>query len=738
MHPREEINCCMKYFYAILCLISASVSFAQESLEPIGFQKRGHLAVKLKSTATFDSTFVYTFDTLQLPIFDEFSSSKFQDLTAVPGAPNVSEQLFHRLLDVSNNPLPANAAYTATVTKLKTYSNGLLTETDLPATTIKVGSLAAYPVAYGSQVVYPPYFIYDTLDFPNDPDTVFIFQPEFTQDSARLFTAHLADQDAIWTDYYAYRNFTHAKDPWTLGVVTFDGLDENGYPYNFGTASVGYADFLTSKTIDLSGFAPNDSIYLSFLVQPEGLGDEPEQNDSLVLEFYNAGQDDWERVWSLRGSDVTDFKVGHIRITQNAYLTAGFRFRFKNYGGLSGMLDEFHLDYVHLRSGSGYQDTLFKDFAFVYPLGSLIETYTQVPWDHWVNDPTHMNGNVKATVRNGSNVAENNINGTVAVQVAGTTEGTFTMIGQTLSGGNINYAPRTVYESYHDFSGGYVFSTTAVEEKTFDVIATASAPFPNFTGNDTSYTQQHFGSEYAYDDGSAEAAYGITGAQARLAYRFVPYEADTLIGVNMHFVPSVNDVSNKLFLLTVWADNAGQPGAVLYEDDFLYPRQPVYEDDRGIFTTYYLNDSSLALPNAPFYIGWRQIDLDRLNIGFDRNNDQSGNTFYSLNGGASWIGSSLEGAMMMRPVFSTAANASLSVTESKLDLDWVIYPNPAMDEINLRWDKATPFYGMEVLDQFGKVVAYSNELSASIQHLAKGVYFVRAVNYPAVKTLIKQ
>lgn len=737
MPRREEINLFMKYFYLIVCLLSSGLLFAQESLEPIGYEKRGRVLNPLKSSGTFDSTFVYTFDTLQLPIFDEFSHNKFQDLSATQGAPNVTEQLFHRLLDGTSVPLPSNAAYTSVVTKKITVQNGNVTEADLPSSTIQVGSLASYPVVYGSQVVYPPYFVYDTLDFVNDPDTVYLFQPEYTQDSARLFTANLIDQEAIWTDYFAYRNFTHAKNPWTLGVVTFDGLDETGYPYNFGTTTVGYADFLTSKTIDLSSFAPNDSIYLSFLVQTEGLGDEPELSDSLVLEFFNAGQDDWERVWSIRGGNVTDFKVGHIRITQSDYLTNGFRFRFKNYGGLSGMLDEFHLDYVHLRSGSGYQDTLFKDFAFVYPLSSLIENYTQVPWDHWVNDPTHMNPAVKATVRNGSNVAENNINGTVDVKVGGVTEGSYTMIGQTLSGGNINYAPRTVYESIHDFSTGYVFSTMpSAEEKTFEIIATASAPFPNFTGNDTSYTIQYFGNEYAYDDGSAEAAYGVVGTQARIAYRFVPYEADTLIGVKIHFVPSVFDLSNKLFLLTVWSDNGGLPGSVLYQDDFLYPRQPVYEEDRGVFTEYYLTDTAIALPNSPFFVGWRQVDADRLNIGFDRNNDQSSNTFYSLNGGASWIESSIEGAMMMRPIFSTAGNADLGM-EEPLAIDWQLYPNPALDLVSVHPENGFPFNGVEIFDQYGTVVVSSSEANISLIDLAKGVYYVRLIGYPVVKTMIK-
>ncbi|MCC6700253.1 MAG: T9SS type A sorting domain-containing protein [Fluviicola sp.] len=731
----------MKHFFIVLLFIGCSNVWSQESLEAIRFQKRADKKQVLKTTSNIDSSFIYLYDTLSLPLFDEFSHDKFQTHNANPGDPNVTEELFYRLKDVADVPLPASAAYTATITKLRTVQNGAVIETDLPSTTIKVGSFSSYPVVYTTITVYPPYFIYDTLDFPNDPDTIYIAVPEYAQDSALVFTASLSNPDAYWIDQQAYRNFTHAKDPWSLGVVTFDGLDETGYPYNFGSATVGYADFLTSKSIDLSSFAPNDSIYFSFLAQAEGLGDEPEVSDSLVLEFYNVGEDDWEHVWSMNGSNVQDFKVGHIRITNAAYLTNGFKFRFKNYGGLSGMLDEFHLDYVHLRSGSIYYDTLFKDYAFVYPIGSLIKTYTQVPWDHWVNDPTHMTDSIRVIVRNGSNIPENNLNGSVAVDVAGTNEGNFTLMAQTLSGGFPNYAPRTVYESFHNFSAGYVFSTTpSVEEKTFDVIAAASAQFPTFTGNDTSYVQQYFGNEYAYDDGSAEAAYGVTGVQARIAYQFDPYETDTLLGVKIHFVPSVNDVSDKLFMLTVWADNGGVPGTVLYQDEFFNARQPIYESERGVFTDYYFEDTAVVLPAGKFYVGWRQIDADRLNIGFDKNNDNSDKTFYSLNGGSTWSNSSLEGSMMMRPIFSTVGNADLGLVEPQVDLNWEVYPNPVTDQLSIRWNENSAFPGAVVVDCTGRVLAEMNSDSESIsfKEFPSGVYFLKLIgNTPSTKKILK-
>lgn len=724
----------------VFVFIFGFVSFGQEVLSPIGAMKRGEVKPsRLKSTGSIDSTFVYSFDTLSLPLLDEFSHSKFPTLNAQPGDPGVTEQKFYYLTDLADVPLAANAAFSTVPTKRYTVSGGTPTEANLPMISVKMANFQNYPVVYSVIQLYPPYDIYDTLDFANPVDTIPLLIPDTKQDSAIVFFSHQTGPDIYWTDLSAYHNYTHAVNPWTLGVVTFDGLDETGYPYAINTTQTGYADYLTSKVIDLSTYAPNDSIYLSFLVQRQGFGDAPEQQDSLVLEFFDKSANKWNRVWATTGGPLNDFKVGHLRITQANYLTNGFRFRFKNYGGLSGMLDEFHLDYVHLRNGSGYQDTLFKDYAFVYPIGSLIETYTQVPWEHWVNDPTHMNPAVKVVVRNGSNISENNMNGSVKVNVAGTTEGTFTLLAQTLSGGNINYAPRTTYSSLHNFTGGYTFSTTpSANIKTFDIIGNAGAPFPNLPMNDSSYTQQVFENVYAYDDGSAEVAYGISQVQGRVALKFEPYQADTLLGVRMCFVPTVKDLSSKLFLLSVWGDNNGAPGSILYEDQFFYPRTPIYEDERGVFTDYLLKDVRLPLNGAPFYVGMRQIDVDPLNIGFDMNTPNPDKLFFSLNGGATWNQSSQQGVPMIRPIIKTADNVNLSVGElNKAEIDWNVYPNPTTGIVNIEWRSEESFPGAVLMDSQGRMILNvdSESLRFDLSDAPGGIYFLRLNNSQTVKKI---
>jgi hypothetical protein len=682
-----------------------------------------------KNNGSIDSTFIYYPDTLSLPFFDEFSSNHFQVYDIGFGDPGVTSQKEYLILDESTLlPVNNSLALTAQQTFKRVVDINTATYQDIPfvSTTYQVGDFTSFPVVYTPTDLYPPYFIYDTLVAGDVSDTVWIPNPEFKQDSATQFFYNLNNPNAYWLENQAYHNYRFALNPRSLGVVSFDGLDEHGYPYAFGSTFSNYADVLTSKPIDLSTQTPGDSVYFSFLYQKEGLGDVPEASDSLVLEFYAVDLDQWFRVWSTSGGAVSTFKVGHLKVTEQKYLKKGFQFRFKNYGSLSGMLDLFHIDYVHLRALSGYQDTLFKDFAFSYPVGSLIKDYTSVPWDHFKNNPSgKMQNALPVMVHNGSNLMENNQNGTIVVAYNGVTEQNYSLPGQTLSGGMPNYSPLTTYTSFHDLSGTNAFDPTKTgDEQVFQIKASATAQFPNDPQNDTTKVIQYFGNYYSWDDGTAEAAYGPTGNQARLAIRYEAYEEDSLFGVAMHFVPSVNDVSGKLFLLTVWADDGGEPGQILYEDDVFFPRQPIYESERNAFHAYFFPDS-LKLPvGSVFYVGWRQFDSDRLNIGLDKNLDNSSNTLYSLNGGISWVTSSIPGSVMIRPLFSTSLNddIGLGVNDTSFS-DFSIFPNPASTEIHVKGDQEVKF--VDVYSTEGQKVQSVRQATVDLSMLPQGVYFLQ-------------
>ena len=193
----------------------------------------------------------------------------------------------------------------------------------------------------------------------------------------------------------------------------------------------------------------------------------------------------------------------------------------------------------------------------------------------------------------------------------------------------------------------------------------------------------------------------------------------------MHFVPSVYNVENKLFLLTVWEDDNGVPGDVLYEDDAFFPRQPVYGDGFNHFVTYYFKDTVKVSVGQTFYVGWRQFDAERLNIGLDRNIDNKEYTYYSVNGGLSWPTSSFDGSVMIRPVFSTSLDEELSVPEiENKEVSVKLYPNPTSGLLTIEVEGAM-FKGADVYSTDGRKMLSSKEEEIDMNGLPNGVYFVR-------------
>ncbi len=733
-------------FISIVFLLLFNSSFAQkEEVGPLmgnpQLMKKQKTSIEKINEGTFDSTFIYKLDTINLPVFDEFSKSKFQTYNAdFTDVGVTSDQKFRLLDNVTLVPLANDVEYTEQITfkRLIDVDNGTFTDENFPATQIKIGDLSSYPVNYATTDVYPPFYIYDTISYPNPVDTIWL-TPEIIQDSATQFFTDINDPNLVWVESQAYHNYTFAVDPWSLGVATFDGLDEFGQPYQFGSTVTNYADNLTSKPVDMSALSSGDSVYISFLYQAQGFGDAPETSDSLILEFYAKDLDQWNRVWSTNGIPLSDFKMTHIRIDNSDYFKKGFQFRFRNYGGLSGSLDHFHIDYVNLRAASGYQDTVIHDFAIVYPVNNLLDTYSSVPWEHYQNNPTgKMSSTVDVVVRNSDNVPENEQDGSTVIQYNGTTEATFVLDENLLNNGDLNYSPWTTYSSVHDFSTGGRFdeTKTGLKER-FQVVTGVTHLNSTFTQNDSSYAEQYFQNYYSYDDGTAEAAYGTTGAQSRLAIQYTPYESDSVIGARIHFVPSVYDVSDKLFLLTLWDDDNGEPGNILYQDELFFPRQPKYEYNRDIFTNYFFKDTQRVNVDGTFYIGWKQFDPDRLNVGLDRNFVNNDKTFYSVDGEISWIMSSISGSVMINPIFSTAFDAELGVeTILSENVNVTIFPNPTAENITIEIE-GEEFNKAEVFNLQGVKVLESSKAKFNLSNLPSGMYFVRVNNILGPYRIIK-
>ena len=683
---------------------------------------------------SIDSSFIFSTDTISIPFFDNFTTNKIQEYTADFSNPLTTSEVYYLIQNqASGLPIPNDVFYTNQMTfhRYVDITNDTYSDTVFTPLNAEIADFSSYPVEYTPIDLYPPYYIYDTVGINDSPDTVWIDSPPYSQDSATQFFMPISDPNKLWKDNNAYHNYRFGVNPRTLGVMTFDGLDASGYPYAIGTSTSGYADYLTSKPIDLSGISISDSLYISFLYQPQGLGDVPEHSDSLILEFYSQSLNQWFHIWSDSGKVVMPFKLVHISIKNPIFFSDAFQFRFKNYGGLSGALDHFHLDMVSIKPAE-FLDTVFSDFSIVYPINTLIKNYTSVPWDHYKSSSENkMTDSLQVLLYNGSASPENYLDGSVEVFKSGLLEGSFSLPGFILAEEQINYAPLSYANSYHDLTGSYEFDKTLNgSHQEFEVLTSATAQFDNYEPNDSIRFTQGFYNYYSYDDGSAEAAFGLTGVQTRLAVHFDSYEPDSIIGIDFSFVPSVNDVSDKLFLLTVWDDDNGVPGTVLYEDDVFSPRVPLYAQGRNNFIPYYFIDTAKIAVGTSFFIGWRQLDPDRLNLGYDRNINKSHEIYYSVDGGGSWLLSPFSGSAMLRPIFSTSMDVSLGIKNPDHEEQSVlIYPNPSDKNIIVK----VPFSHMDsrklLLDGFGRIIQETVLDSFDLSNLSPGLYFVNVPSY---------
>jgi hypothetical protein len=695
-----------------------------------------------------DTLFTYLTDTLVLPIIDDFSQNHFQKYPQETVGANVKKTKYYKFLG-DNYQFVDLKKFSSTLPKKYIYLSNTKKDSiaDIPVVSfkLKVADLSIYPISFTDKIVYPNYVVYDTLGFDNVSDTIWNKTQEFFQDSLFVFENKLKDKNAFWLDDNVYRNNHYAINPWTLGVVTFDGLKSDGSPYFINTGIRGYGDYLTSKPINLEGLKLKDSIYFSFLYQPKGFGDAPEninvgstaKHDSLCLQFYNPSLKQWLSVWSETVSDnpqtlqkeFVSFKKVHFRIKDSTFLKNNFQFRFVNYGDLSGSLDHFHLDYVKFRKNSGYQDTLFKDFAFVYPVRSILKRYMSVPWKHFVSaSKKPYNDSVRFVIRNGSNIDENNDqSGFLSLYKNHVKINEFEIQGQKLTNGQVNFSKLTNYTSYFNFSDKINIPVNDEDSVSLLIKANIKASFTNLPENDSSTFIQHFADYYAFDDGSAEAAYGLKSSQACVAYRFSTLKIDSLIGAYMYFLPSVNDKSKKQFALTVWKDNQGKPGEVVYEDDDFSLHNPIYGKKRDEFTSYFFKDFKRISVDTSFFIGMRQIDKDYLNVGFDRNTNTINRLFYSFDK-INWNKSQVDsiGSLMIRPIFLSEINKKVEIKEVIQNSNFIVFPNPSKDKLFINSIesafKLTDIQGREIL------FFENNESGIDISSISNGVYFVIAIN----------
>ena len=531
------------------------------------------------------------------------------------------------------------------------------------------------------------------------------------------YNSNVANID-LWQQSSVFVNRTYPINPVTVGVATFDGLDEHGLARDFSPSNPSApSDTLLSQQIDLSAV---DTAYFMFYFQGKGIGDTPDSNDFLVLEFLNDYLI-WEQVWFSEGQLMLEFERVIEMINEPRFLHNTFQFRFRNYATISGNFDHWHIDYVKLDELLNSNDLIeLNDVAFVYAPSSFLKRYEQMPWTHFKNNElAEMNDTAAIFLRNNGasinvdyqyNIYENN---TLIAHYPTLAASRNASIFDYDSIGNFEYKdpPITVNPS--------VFTSLFPDSVSFKLQHIISTGVYDNKWNDTLCYIQQFNSSFAYDDGVAESAYGINTSGAKLAYQFKLNRPDTLRAIEMYFPQMLDSVNHIPFYLTVWGNNSGQPGSILHQQE-VYPNHT----ENGEFHYYYLD--SLFQMIGTFYVGWEQTTNDLLNIGLDKN--KSANQFMFYNIGLGWNNSSYPGSWMIRPIVSMD---EVILTQEEIMMDnFKLYPNPANQHLNILLstiDNVILIYNLQ-----GELVKNSfvstNYCKLNITDLSSGMYVVEVKN----------
>ncbi len=549
----------------------------------------------------------------------------------------------------------------------------------------------------------------DTIDLP--------FFDDFIPDS-------IFPSSSRWVDDYVYINNTYPINQVSQGVATLDAIDHRGLLYDQAGPFAFEADHLTSAPLDLDMEA-SENVYLSFFYQPQGLADPPEIQDSLVLQFYSAADNEWHHIWKAEGTPLHNFKPVIIKIDSPDYLYRGFRFRFVNFASIStnfddpamaGNADHWNIDYVYLDKNRSASDTIPVDVAFTEPMRSALNTYETMPWEQFRKVfLSEMGSFIKINYRNNDEVIRNvTRNFTIRDMFEGSTVHTFSAGATNIDPGEwVTYNANLIY----------TFNSDATDSSLFRIRSVLITDEFDRKVNDTMDYYQVFNNYFSYDDGSAESGYGVNGqgaSNAMVSVRYRTFEPDTLRAIRIAFNDSYLSSNQRYFNVAVWDDDNGMPGELLYEqEEVVNPGDNINE-----FIQFRLNDPQVI--DDYFHIGWTQQSETFLNVSLDMNTLPGGRRHYYING--LWNESEVAGSLMIRPVMGKAIIPSgIEDIYPKINSRINIWPNPAKDILNIDIPDNDLAMGVDIdiYDSSGRWLMSEKETrSVNVTGLPQGVYII--------------
>lgn len=520
--------------------------------------------------------------------------------------------------------------------------------------------------------------------------------------------------------------------PTNYNAATFDALDATGKVYAHASSSPFMADSLISNPISLKDLNPADSVYFSFYYQPQGNGDAPETNDSLVLMFGYRSDSImiWNHQWSSPGMTLDSFLIENdnqyfkqilIPVTKEEYFENELVILFYNYASIPSTMypndrsnvDNWNIDFVYMDKNRSCDDVFYPLVTFSEKSPSLLRRYQSMPYRQYVNNPTvSIATEYQMFISNLDSIEHNtqylchieNISSDWTYDYEGSwlnTEKGITEIEVTPKNFLFDMNDKVDVASY------LITHIINVKDDNYDV------------KGDTLYGRQDFYDYYAYDDGTPERGYGVVPGGACFASQFSISMYDTLCGVYLLFNRTFNDANYDFFDIIVWNDDNGKPGNEIYR---LKNQRPVWSDTIYKFA-YYPFDKVLKV-NGTIYVGIMQQAKESINIGFDTSKDNSQYNFFDV--GYGWENSAMPGSLMIRPVLGDdyVVEEEMSLTKNRLGL----YPNPSKNEISISELDAEFCKEILIFDMTGRVMKhFNNDVRFDVSDLPNGLYMMRVV-----------
>jgi hypothetical protein len=478
-------------------------------------------------------------------------------------------------------------------------------------------------------------------------------------------------------------------------VVTFDGVDSLGKPYNINDIlAKGFADRLVSQPIRMDVVDPGlrNTVFISFYYQVKGLGEIPDNGDKLVLQFKDSA-DHWETVFEIENGDALAPDVFYqvlTPITKSKFYHDDFQFRIQNFARLSGPYDTWNVDYVYLNAGRSIGDTSYPDRTVSSSLSSLFVDYYAMPIKHFLANPAQFLrhptlelynlrvGNIQPfdydtkaviTTRVGHQTPT-----TTSVSLDMAQDPVSTLNGLQFLNLTLNKIPDvSEFNPLADSIGIQFHYKMATKDNVppasnGDYDAARYSPI-DFRYNDSTKAKYVLSSYYAYDDGTGEYGAGLNQAGSYLAFKFLNKSntPDTVVAVDIYFPDFANN-TNQSLLLQIRSDLSDTPASILQQQSIQVSRTT-----QNKFVRFKLSTPARVI--GDFYVGWKQLSSASIPVGLDKNTDQGNKIYYNTNG--TWVQNvTVKGSVMVRAVFGNPNLGGGPITGLENERVAPIYPNP--------------------------------------------------------------